>query len=742
MRLPRLLPSRPAIGLSVAGLAVVFAAGSQAASTSFWLVSTQAEFLRGDPQQVAIDSDGRVTLGPALETLHDVASPSVWRLLPGDGGVVWAATGNDGKLWRVGGGEPRAVFDATELDLHALATSKAGVFVGSSPDGRVYRVTADGTSSIVFDPEEKYIWSLAAAPDDTLYVGTGEPGRIYKVTPDGKGALFYDPQTVHVTALALDGKGHLFVGTSSPGRIMRIDAEGKAFVLLESAYKEVRSLRIAPDGVVYATAAGAAGEGEAAPRAPEPTGPTPIPTVSTEITVAAVGDSTIVTPATSGVTETRPPSGPQKGAVYRIRPDGEWAAVWESPDDLPYDVFVEPSGSLLVATGPKGKLYRLAGSPTLITLVTRVDAQQITAISGGPSGRLLLSTANPGRLLQVESAPAGTGSYLSDVRDTTTIATWGALRWRATVPASTKLELFTRAGNTKTPDKTWSDWSEAYSDPQGSTISSPKARYLQWKAVFTGARGASPVLTSVTVAYLPRNTRPVVENITVHPPGVVFQRPFPTGDPELAGFESNTMDGRPPVTPVSGQSGGNPALGRRTFQKSLQTFVWQARDADGDRLQYDVLYRLEGEPGWRVLKRGLFDEILTWDTTSVPDGTYVIKVVASDLAANAPAFALQGERESGTFDVDNTPPAIDAPGMRTGARSLAFAVRDSHSPIQRVEYSVNAGRWQLAYPVDGLLDSREERFDLTLPEGATGAVVLRVTDTLGNVATAVVSEGK
>ena len=73
----------------------------------------------------------------------------------------------------------------------------------------------------------------------------------------------------------------------------------------------------------------------------------------------------------------------------------------------------------------------------------------------------------------------------------------------------------------------------------GAAITSPRARYLQWRAVFTAARGESPLLTSVTAAYLPRNMRPRVTSITIHPPGTVFQRPFPN-DPEIAGFDGDT----------------------------------------------------------------------------------------------------------------------------------------------------------------------------------------------------------
>src|SRR5207253_446157 len=82
-----------------------------------------------------------------------------------------------------------------------------------------------------------------------------------------------------------------------------------------------------------------------------------------------------------------------------------------------------------------------------------------------------------------------------------------------------------------TPDDTWSNWSPAYTNADGSPITSPKARYLQWRAVLTG-KGDGPVLTSVTAAYLQRNLRPVVRSITVQPAGIVFQKPFSTGDPE------------------------------------------------------------------------------------------------------------------------------------------------------------------------------------------------------------------
>src|SRR5712692_11457730 len=144
------------------------------------------------------------------------------------------------------------------------------------------------------------------------------------------------------------------------------------------------------------------------------------------------------------------------------------------------------------------------------------------------------------------------------------VSTWGAISWRGAAPGGSRIELFTRAGNTETPDDTWSVWSPAYASADGSAITSPKARYLQWRAVLTG-KGDGPVLTSVTAAYLQRNVRPEVRSITVHPPGIVFQKPFSTGDPELAGFDDQSTPERKLVAAASTPPGSpGSSYGRRT----------------------------------------------------------------------------------------------------------------------------------------------------------------------------------
>ena len=67
---------------------------------------------------------------------------------------------------------------------------------------------------------------------------------------------------------------------------------------------------------------------------------------------------------------------------------------------------------------------------------------------------------------------------------------------------------------------------------------------------------------------------------------------------------------------------------------------------------------------------------------------------------------------------------------------MRVTVRDAQSGVHRVEYALGGDRWRVVYPSDGLSDSREETFTITLPAAADRArLVIRATDVLQNVAT-------
>src|SRR5687768_13884882 len=85
------------VSLAVAAAALVCAAAA-AATPTFWTVSTQADFLKGDVEDLSIDSDGRVFLGPAASLVAETSAPFLWSIATGSDGTVWAGSGNEGKV--------------------------------------------------------------------------------------------------------------------------------------------------------------------------------------------------------------------------------------------------------------------------------------------------------------------------------------------------------------------------------------------------------------------------------------------------------------------------------------------------------------------------------------------------------------------------------------------------------------------------------------------------------------------
>jgi hypothetical protein len=695
---------------SVVGLLLLVPLG--ASGPTFWTVATTSDFLRGRSEGVYISLSGQLTPGPAPSSRLSDTPAQVWSIAHGSNGTLWAGTGGDGRLIRLGpqDGEEETVLDAEEAHVFAVATAGDRVFAASSPEGRVYLIEGTAAPRVFFDPEEDYIWALAVDAADRLWVGVGDPAVIYRVVPDGTSEVVHRPQATHVTRLLPDGQGQILAGTESPGRLYRYGEDDAPFVVLDTDMAELSAVTTAANGVIWAAAVA---------RGDEPAGG------GAAATVAATIASTTMAGSNGEGSAAASTSNPRRSAIYRIDASGLWEEVWTTPDVV-YDMTML-GDDVLVATGPAGRLYRI--TPDLdVSLFTGVDARQITRFATAGDDAPTLATANPGRVLSLGTARQTEAAYESEVHDTESVATWGQLRWDATG----RVSLYTRSGNTARPDDSWSEWAGPYTTAAGQAITSPAARFVQWRAVFEGgASGPAPELRSVTVAYLPRNTRPVVSSLTLHPPGVVFKRAFVNDESAIAGMDAATIEARRPP----GESAPSPPqLNERMFQRGLQTIAWQARDDDDDLLTFSVQYRRDNDVTWRELRGDLIERIYVWDTTTVADGRYVVRVVASDGLSNAADRALTGWRDSDIVEVDNTPPTITIE-RGPADRQLTVIVRDAQSAVEQVVYAIAGGGWQPVYPADGLADSPEERFVIDLPEGVEPSdVVIRATDRLQNVA--------
>lgn len=723
---------------ALAGALAAAAPPADAAAPQFWKLEDARDFLDGDTEGLSIDSDGQVRLAPALRTLHDPEAPYVWSVARDGKGRVFAGSGNEGKVLAIADGKGSVFFDAGELEVHALAWGPDGrLYVGTSPDGKVYAVDAAGKSETFFDPSEKYVWALAFDQAGRLLVATGADGKVYRVAKDGKAEAILTSAETHVTALAVSSGGSVYAGSAPGGIFYRIDLQGRVFVMHDSPYREVKALEPGEDGSVYAAVVDGREKDEAARTVMT----LPVTTVTpqtggAEVTVTeSFGGPVGATAAPAPVTKAPEParSGPTKGAVLRLLASGEVDTLWTSSEETPHALAWSKDG-LWMGTGNKGHVYRLRDDRSW-SMVATLPAEQVTAL-GRDGDAIVAATSNPGRVHALDARLATSGSFVSKVKDTETVSTWGRLRWDAAVPAGTRVEVQTRSGNTGSPDATWTDWSAAYTRAAGDPVTSERARFLQVKVTLQGTAAATPVLEAVQAAYLQRNLRPQMQPVTVHPAGEVFQKPLSlTGEVEILGLDPGALPDRTAQAAAKSLLPPATSYSRKLYQKGIQTFSWKADDPNGDTLSYDVQYRPVGEERFRMLRRGLTEPVLAWDTTTVPNGRYVVRVAASDAPSNPEALALQAGRESEAFDVDNTPPAVTA--QSEGGRVRA-QVRDDSSPVRRTEYSVDGSAWEEIHPTDGISDTPEETYEFA-PETTTPGphmVVVRAMDLLGNVASA------
>ena len=148
------------------------------------------------------------------------------------------------------------------------------------------------------------------------------------------------------------------------------------------------------------------------------------------------------------------------------------------------------------------------------------------------------------------------------------------------------------------------------------------------------------------------------------------------------------------------------------------------------------------------MKDGISERFYSFDSALLPDGKYVVKVVASDAPVHVDAETLMGERVSAGFVVDTTAPVPGALVARMEAGSpgkvhVVFEAKDQTSPIAHAEYSIDAGPWQYVEPVGGLSDSPGERYDFVAAVPVVGGgsaarpgehvVAVRVYDRFENV---------
>ena len=506
-------------------------------------------------------------------------------------------------------------------------------------------------------------------------------------------------------------------------------------MLYSAPKKEITALALDRSGNIYAAAVGEKRSGA---------GPASSGMAAALLTMGANAPTAGAAPQIPGITITPAPSpaamagpfpfpggGASSGSdVYRIAPDGAPTKPWTSHEDIVYALAFDSQGRLLAGTGNRGHIFAITGPDDFSDLL-KSPASQVTAFARAPSGGLYAATSNLGKVFVLGPGPEAEGSYESDVFDARIFSRWGRAEFRG----SGGVELYARSGNVDNPDRNWSAWKKLDLAKTAET-GIPAARYAQWKAVLH-AGTAAPGVDSVALNYLPKNAAPEIDDVTVQV-GVKYQQM-----PKMPG---NTLGSDSSGSSFSGTSGIHfESPTPSSHDRDSIGVKWSAHDENDDQLVYSIYYRGDGETRWLLLKDNLTDKAYSFDASLLPDGGYIVKVVASDGPSHSPGEALTASKESRRFEVDTTPPRIEnlSASVEGGQIHVTFRAGDGFSAIKRAEYSVDAGEWKYVEPIGRLSDAKTENYDFKVtPENAQDAaalehvVVVRVYDRYDNMGAA------
>lgn len=699
------------IGLGATALVVLgglVSNGTLAQGTKQWTVSRYDEMERGTTEAVAIRSDGRIEAGPATSLLYQTGGNYVWAVAADPAGNAYVgmsgtAAGGAVVMRVTPDGKATKVFEGKELGVQALRLGMDGkMYAATSPDGKVYRLGATAAdAAVVFDAatteeKPKYLWDVVQAASGDLYVAAGAPAVVYRVPAGGgKAEVAFKTVDQHIRCLLMAADGTLWAGSDGSGVVYRFDtrkAGAKPFAAYAAAKREITALAMDSAGNVYA-----AGVGTRPAAGAQSPGLPPLPvtgTVGVTITFSQPGSANAATQNTLI---------PEGSEIYKIAADGSPSRLLALKEDVVYALAYH-AGSLLAATGNRGRVYRVdtavAGQ---FTDVAHLEASQGMAFAASTTDGLLVATSNSGKVFRLDDKEAANATYTSEVFDAQGFSQWG--RVELLPEGASGFDLYVRSGNVENPLMGWSDWVAV---AKSGAVTVPGGRFAQWKAVVH----VGGDLDSVGLNYLQKNVAPVVDEVMVQPGARVAGNAAATPNQTVqVSFPVATNPNVPMFTP---DANAQPLTAQK--DKSAVTIRWAAHDDNGDDLMYAVWYRGAGEKNWRLLKDKISEKYFSFDASLLPDGTYEIKVLASDAPMHTDAEMLTGERVSADFVVDTTPPV---PGVLTAALvagtpvkiHATFNAKDATSPIAHAEYSVDAGAWQYLEPVGRVSDSLEERYD-------------------------------
>jgi hypothetical protein len=323
-------------------------------------------------------------------------------------------------------------------------------------------------------------------------------------------------------------------------------------------------------------------------------------------------------------------------------------------------------------------------------IVADLDESRVTALQN-INGDIWIGTGYPAKIYKLKKGKLEKGEYISSVFKGGVSVIWGNLQY----DGRGDIKVFVRGGKKEDVDSSWSKWKRV-----GKRIELEEP-FIQWKAILSGDKS---YLKEVSVSYGKENSPPEIKKIEVLPPKI--------------GTGSNMDEGASIMGSIPPEE--KERLRRMGFYipedayligEGIRCIYWDANDLDNDRLMFDVFISRDSK-NWDKIEEGLAGNSCFFNTSAYPDGTYYIKIIASDERDRSNPLVSE---KTVSFLVDHTPPVFKGIEKKFIGDSVfvSGAVKDELSSIISVLYStaeMQRSQWKRARATDELFDEKEEKF--------------------------------
>lgn len=647
--------------------------------------SRKGFYNNGTYNGIMLTEQGSLILAPIIEKDGAIEGKFIWKIYNSSDGSMYAAISGDGaELYKREAGE-------SDFNLFVKSTNESAfTSVISDNSGNIYAATAPYARIIKYDKlgneiwsknvDDTYIWDMKFDNNGNLYAAAGgNNARVLKISSNGNITEILKTEEQHAMSLYFDSKSNkLYIGTAGRGLVLSVDLstnlENPSYkTVYDTAQNEVYAITMDNIGNLY-------------------------------FGTATREPSYLILPSIIDGGKLADDSAKEfRNSLYKADTNGTVQRLFFLNQTLVFALSSDIDNNIYFITGDNADIYKINGNDGLLSYIGGLENKTLSTFSA-TKDRLYFAISKTGEIYKMQNGNPSEGSFISDTLDLKLLSKLGSLKAMTTIPDGSDISFEVRTGNVARVDNTWSDFVPIAKDGK---INAPDGRFLQFRITMKNSNAnekSVPILSSMDFTYIENNLPPDVLN------------------GGLTTYYKQQND--------SSETTKSPQL-----EENETMIYWKGSDPNGDKLIYDLEYRLKGEKNYRKLANNLETPYFRFKSYLMPSGIYDFRITASDRFDNPIDLSKTKTLEVLNIKYDNDSPEIFDFAVKTegNKRIITFRAEDKLSFLKTVRYSTITEEWHYILPDDKVLDSMSENFTIIIDDEEAGSITIEVLDTEGNI---------